>query len=320
MYAPLATVCPAKRFQMPFDNSKSSHLSFLATTILKHLKTVANAAKSRLDSSRRRTAQGSTLMGGANPMVGNPASHNLTRIVAMDRAEVERLSREPFVARVVVRFEDDPENADQAVLYITRASAPSWISIENARFATYTAALGRVAELPAGTRLRMLFGGELRDIVIVERTRLNPNITLKGWDALNDRFEFESWKVTLDSLLSYLDELERSSRVTEEAIPDLLGPLLRQGAEATIFRERVKRRALERIALRDQPILDEHQGEVFRLPLNQRLVLLGPPGSGKTTTLIRRLAQKRRPETLTDEEKSALSMARLDDFAGHETS
>lgn len=40
--------------------------------------------------------------------------------------------------------------------------------------------------------------------------------------------------------------------------------------------------------LRDQPVLDKFQDEIFRLPLDSRMLLLGPPGTGKTTTLIRR--------------------------------
>jgi DNA polymerase III delta prime subunit len=46
------------------------------------------------------------------------------------------------------------------------------------------------------------------------------------------------------------------------------------------------------MGLRDQPILDQYQDEIFRLPLDKRLLILGPPGTGKTTTLIRRLGQK----------------------------
>lgn len=302
---------------MPLDNSKTSQLSSLAATILKHLETVANAAKNRIDATRHRSGQVSALMSGANAMVGSSAQQNLATRVAMDRAEAERLSREPFVARVVVRFDEDTDSVQEAVFYITRASAAGWNVIENARFATYTAPLGRIAEKQVGSRLTVPFDGRSRQAIIVERTRLYPNISSGRWDGLNDRFEFEGWKANLDSLLRFLDEIARSQLVPEADIPDLLGPLLRQGAEVAIFREKLKRRAIERIALRDQPILDEHQGEVFRSPLNLRLVLLGPPGSGKTTTLIRRLAQKRKPETLTEEERSVLSAAGMDDFAAN---
>lgn len=38
---------------------------------------------------------------------------------------------------------------------------------------------------------------------------------------------------------------------------------------------------------------NKFQGEIFRLPIDRQVLLFGPPGSGKTTRLIKRLAQKR---------------------------
>ena len=59
--------------------------------------------------------------------------------------------------------------------------------------------------------------------------------------------------------------------------------------------------------LRDQAVLDQYQDEIFRLPLDTRLVILGPPGTGKTTTLIKRLGLKLDHEYLTDEEKDLVA-------------
>ena len=56
------------------------------------------------------------------------------------------------------------------------------------------------------------------------------------------------------------------------------------------------------LGLRDQPILDQFQGEIFRLPLDSQLIILGPPGTGKTTTLIKRLGQKIDLENLEEGE------------------
>jgi hypothetical protein len=61
------------------------------------------------------------------------------------------------------------------------------------------------------------------------------------------------------------------------------------------------------MGLRDQPLLDQYQDEIFRLPLYSRLAILGPPGSGKTTTLIKRLGLKLDTEFLDDDEQRLIS-------------
>ena len=63
------------------------------------------------------------------------------------------------------------------------------------------------------------------------------------------------------------------------------------------------------MGLRDQPVLDQFEGEIFRLPLKSRLMILGPPGTGKTTTLIKRLGQKLDLESLDADERQLAESA-----------
>lgn len=91
-----------------------------------------------------------------------------------------------------------------------------------------------------------------------------------------------------------------------------------EAATWELERQRVRRKVVDRIALRDQPILDKFQGEIFRLPLNRQVMLFGPPGSGKTTTLIKRLAQKRTPYALTPDEEAFISGYIEDNLRGRD--
>lgn len=86
--------------------------------------------------------------------------------------------------------------------------------------------------------------------------------------------------------------------------------MFEETAKANVI-EGVRRSVITKMGLRDQPILDKYQDEIFRLPLNKRLLILGPPGTGKTTTLIRRLGQKLDTIFLDEHEKNLVEKIAL---------
>lgn len=145
--------------------------------------------------------------------------------------------------------------------------------------------MGRLASLPVGTEFSLPNG----DVVeVVERAQLRPSHLAEGWDSRDTIIEADDLgPFTIESLRSVLYKI-----AGEEVTENLLEQLLAEESETANIIEGVRRSVITKMGLRDQPILDQYQDEIFRLPLDQRLLILGPPGTGKTTTLIRRLGQK----------------------------
>lgn len=282
---------------MNYSEDQRSELKRLSEEILSALDTVYARVTKDLGESRP-IHPSNVLAEPGNPMKGmERARAQLGASVTQAYEGLRRTASEPFTARVTVRW----GNERVEVIHVTKGASPN-STIPGIKLAMYVSPMGRIAEFPAGRASSIMLPGGSRDFEVLERVRLRPHRD-EAWDALDNSLEFDTWKAALESLRRFLTAEERPPA---EAEIDMLAALRAQDSAGVQIRETLRRRVVERMALRDQPALDEYQGEVFRMPIDRQLLLLGPPGSGKTTTLIQRLSAKRSEDGRTEEENAKL--------------
>ena len=202
------------------------------------------------------------------------------------------LIREPAVARVEARTKD----GQLLTYYICRVMPPT---IAGRMMVSYRAPAGRMAALAVGDEFVLPNGVRME---VSSNLRMRPE---KGgsadWDAVDARYDGEPDELlTVDSLRAFLG-------IPEAEAEDLLAAILAAEDESAAVHEGLRRSVLTKMGLRDQPVLDRFQDHIFRLPLASRVLLLGPPGTGKTTTLIRCLGQKLESIHLDEAEKSQVA-------------
>jgi len=290
---------------MDLSESQREHLRRVTQEILASLEKVADRAAEALQVAGPTNATVALATPG-NPMTGGGQDVvNVRTARSQVRDNLQRILGEPFTARVVVRWED----GSQETYYVTKGSAASLGGrLPDLKLATYASPLGRLSELPEGASATLIRNRSECEFEIIERTLLRPT-RAERWDAVGDTFEFDRWRAALESLRRFL-EVGGPPPSDEEL--DVLAQLRAEGEGVALVRETLRRRVVDRMALRDQPALDRYQGEVFRMPLDRQVLLVGPPGSGKTTTLIQRLSGKRNPEGLTEDEAETLERTGLE--------
>ena len=196
-------------------------------------------------------------------------------------AEMDALAaliKEPVIARV--HFID--ENGKEDTIFIARTTPRS---IPGFKIASYRAPLVRIASLAAGEEDTFRYGESERELLINSSARLKPRCEQGQWDARETEIDIRDFgPFTIKSLRNLLKPNTHVEKGDIEGLWD-------DHSDGNIV-EGGRRAILTQMGLRDQPILDRHQDEIFRMPINSRCFLSGPPGAGKTTTLIRRLGQK----------------------------
>jgi len=289
---------------MAISKETESHLRPIADEILSTFSQVAEAAKAQLAGVS--SASGAGAFATINTFTSTEAVRNREQISEANIEGYRILTREPAIARVVVTDED----GRKATYYFCRA-VPVLLGREGIKFASYRSPRGRLAALPIGEHT-LRWDGHAVSVEVLEYARFQPTQTGQEWDARNSVLEGETYgPLTIASLRDLLGSRGEVVDVTA------LESLLAEESAAASVREGVRRDVIRKMDLRDQPILDQYQDNIFRLPLNSRLLVLGAPGTGKTTTLIRRLGQKLDMTFLDEDERQAIQTGAFGGEGGH---
>lgn len=291
---------------MSLSTERNEEIKSLAGESLEIIEKVSSQAKVKHNQLRRE--------GTSNPFAYmNTATDQSIESLASVKHKTLESCRTLMTAPVIARIRALDEKGKEKVYYISRTSPEKVPGVE-ATFASYRAPIGRLASVPPGEDVKLNIGGRQVTYEIVERVQYYPKFK-ESWDSINTVVEDDiDGPLTVESLRRLL---ETPISFEEE---DFLESLLGVEEQTELVSIGLRRKVLDRMSLRDQPILNKYQDEIFRLPLDSQLLIVGPPGTGKTTTLIRRLGQKLNPEILPEEEQDLLEIIASTTTLPHEQS
>lgn len=247
-------------------------LQQMAELVLSELSSVSQSAQSELQGLQNRDTKREIMSGPEHLITG------ISKIYADWDVRLKHAVREPFIS--IVRVECGGREILQYLVhrhgkYLSNYSPKS----PNTFLCNYLAPAGKVAATPLGGFCELPNGEEVE---VIDKNLFVPALE-SDWDALHNQITTDEGNIQIPSLRE----------------------LLSSDPETLIYtpsQQSFERKPVSSAELRDQPVLDSAQDEIFRLPLNSRMIVTGAPGTGKTTLMIKRLAQKTSTDNLSDDE------------------
>jgi len=255
-------------------------LKAIASEALETFEAISDAARKSL------RERGITLnaLASVNQMTASKVAVEMRQMNDQRQSDCIKLIREPAIARLVIADEDD----NRQILYI---SSGGTVGPQRVAFCSYMSPKGQLAALNIGDCRRVKLPGGVREFEILEKISFKPLTISSSWDSQPAvQYRENLAPLTIRSLR----ELLRDDGVDEDEIDAFEAWAVAQNASAAAGNviEGIQRDALTAMQLRVAPILDVFQDKIFRLPIDSQIAILGPPGTGKTTTLVKRLRQK----------------------------
>jgi DNA polymerase III delta prime subunit len=288
---------------MNVDMERVEHIQSSAEHTLATFELIATRANGEL---RRTNPNPNDCLANPHDLTAANAATTLLGIQEQKEASMQALAKEPAICRLVTLN----ETGEEKVYYISRSGNVS-LPGHDAALASYRSPIGRIASFDVGEDITLRIKGVEHYFEIVEKVQLNPLKIREEWDSKNNRFTHgDLGDFTVDSFRGFTEGGRRKEVLSEyEALQADDGR-----AAVTLG---IRREVLSKMGLRDQPILDKFQDDIFREHLCSQLLITGPPGTGKTTTLIKRLGQKLDITYLDEDERKICENIALDSGRNH---
>lgn len=247
---------------------------------------------------------------------GSAGQKTLDRIRSALYLEKIGLKKDPFIA-----YAKATVDGKQKTYFFTRNYTPSADispSQENVHFVNYKSPMGRIVEMQVNDDEIIDVPEGEKEVSLLEKDLFKSFREKNQWDAIQNSIFTEDGTFTIPSLLEFLRQLKTIPGEIDWGLRSDIQErerIIRQKAEEK-FRGLLglQRQVIEKMELRDQPVLDERQGAIFRLPLSSQIIITGAPGTGKTTTLIKRIAQKINPAFLELEDISKIPPENVEEY------